>query len=128
MNTTRRTIFKGLLAAGALPLFNIGCAGFGLSRARQIARGAKIRVALIGCGLQMGNMIDGVLCEDLVAIVDPDPARFAWLDKVVAETCGAEIRNVQLVGACTGAKRIDVIVAELGGVRRFARTAGVKHD
>ena len=38
--------------AGALPLFNIGCAGFGFSRQRQIADGAKIRVALIGCGLQ----------------------------------------------------------------------------
>ena len=52
MNITRRTAFKGLLAAGALPLFNIGCANFGMSRARQIAKGAKIRVALIGCGLQ----------------------------------------------------------------------------
>ena len=38
-------------------------------------------------------MIDGVLCEDLVAIVDPDPARFAWLDKVVADTCGAAERE-----------------------------------
>lgn len=50
MNTTRRNVFKGLAAAGAMPLFNIGCAGFGMSRARQIAKGAKIRVALIGCG------------------------------------------------------------------------------
>ena len=81
------------MAAGALPLFNIGCAGFGLSRARQIAKGAKIRVALIGCGLQTHAMIDGVLCEDLVAIVDPDPARFAWLDKYVADTCGAAERE-----------------------------------
>lgn len=89
MKTTRRTTFKGLLAAGALPLFNIGCAAFGQSRARQIAKGAKIRVALIGCGLQTRCMIDGVLCEDLVAIVDPDPARFAWLEKYVADTYGA---------------------------------------
>ena len=29
VNTTRRTAFKELLAAGTLPLFNIGCAGFG---------------------------------------------------------------------------------------------------
>lgn len=40
------------VVAGTLPLFNIGCAGFGFSRQRQIADGAKIRVALIGCGLQ----------------------------------------------------------------------------
>ena len=29
MDITRRSAFKGLLAASALPLFNIGCAGFG---------------------------------------------------------------------------------------------------
>ena len=90
MKVNRRTIVKGLMAAGTLPLFNIGCAHFGESRARQIAKGAKIRVALIGCGIQTANMIDGVLCENLVAIVDPDPARFAWLEKYVASTCTAE--------------------------------------
>ena len=93
MDITRRTVFKGLAAASSLSLFNIGCAGFGTSRARQIANGAKIRVALIGCGLQTHAMIDGVLCENLVAIVDPDPARFAWLDKYVASTCGAAERE-----------------------------------
>ncbi len=93
MKTTRRTFFKGLAVAGALPLFNIGCANFGMSRARQIAKGAKIRVALIGCGLQTKAMIDGVLCEDLVAIVDPDPERIRILDKFVAETCGAAERG-----------------------------------
>ena len=86
-------MFGGALATAALPVFNIGCTGFGLSRSRQIARGAKIRVALIGCGLQTRMMIDGVLCEDLVAIVDPDPARFAWLEKLVADTCGAAERE-----------------------------------
>jgi len=60
--------------------------------ARQIPRGSKIRVALVGCGLQSRMMIDGVLCEDLVAIVDPDPARFEALDGHVAATCGAEAR------------------------------------
>ena len=93
MNITRRGVFKGMAAASSLSLFNIGCAGFGTSRARQVANGAKIRVALIGCGLQTHAMIDGVLCEDLVAIVDPDPARFAWLDKYVADTCGAAERE-----------------------------------
>ncbi len=92
MNATRRSVFKGLVAAGALPLFNIGCAGFGRSRCVQIANGAKIRVALIGCGIQTYNMIDGVLCEDLVAIVDPDPACIAKLEKTVAATCGAAER------------------------------------
>ena len=93
MDVTRRNVFKGLAAAASLPLFNIGCAGFGTSRSRQIAKGAKVRVALIGCGLQTHAMIDGVLCEDLVAIVDPDPSRFAWLDKYVADTCGAAERE-----------------------------------
>lgn len=93
MAITRRNLFKGAAVAGAMPLFNIGCANFGLSRNRQIAKGDKIRVALIGCGLQTHAMIDGVLCENLVAIVDPDPARFAWLDKYVAKTCGAKERE-----------------------------------
>ena len=88
----RRDFLKMSAFAGALPLFNIGCAGFGLSRARQIAGGRKIRVALIGCGLQTHAMIDGVLCEDLVAIVDPDPARIACLTKYVGDTCDAAAR------------------------------------
>ena len=76
-----------MVAAGTLPLFNIGCAGFGLSRARQIARGSKIRVALIGCGMQSNVMIDGALCENLVAVVDPDPASRDWLqNQTVAKT------------------------------------------
>ena len=88
----RRDFLRMSAFAGTLPLFNIGCAGFGLSRARQIAEGRKIRVALIGCGLQTHAMIDGVLCEDLVAIVDPDPARIAWLTKYVGDTCDAAAR------------------------------------
>ena len=88
----RRNFFKGVAAASALPLFNIGCASFGMSRARQIAKGSKIRVGLIGCGLQTRMMIDGVLCENLVAICDPDPARIAWLESHVAETCDAAAR------------------------------------
>ena len=86
----RREFIKRAACTGALPLFNIGCAGFGLSRQRQIADGAKIRVALIGCGLQTANMIDGALLEDLVAIVDPDPVRLDILAAHVAKTCTAE--------------------------------------
>ena len=93
MKLNRREFFTGAVAAATFPSFNLGCASFGMSRARQIARGAKIRVGLIGCGLQTRAMIDGVLCEDLVAIVDPDPARFTWLDKYVADTCDAAARE-----------------------------------
>lgn len=42
---SRRSFMAGTAASGALPLFNIGCAGFGQGRARRIAQGAKIRVA-----------------------------------------------------------------------------------
>ena len=76
----RRDFIKATAFAGTLPFFHIGCANFGLSRNRQIAKGDKIRVALIGCGIQTRCMIDGVLCENLVAIVDPDPARFDVLE------------------------------------------------
>ena len=89
----RRDFLKASAIAGAMPLFHIGCANFGLSRNRQIARGDKIRVALIGCGLQTRCMIDGALCEKLVAIVDPDPARFSWLEKYVGDTCDAAARE-----------------------------------
>ncbi len=57
------------------------------------AKDGKIRVALIGCGVQTQNMIDGVLCEDLVAIVDPDPERFEWLGGIVASTCDVAARE-----------------------------------
>ena len=88
----RREFLKVSVLAGTMPLFNIGCAGFGLSRTRQISKGAKIRVALIGCGLQTRAMIDGVLCENLVAIVDPDPRQMDTLADFVAKTCDAGAR------------------------------------
>ena len=92
MNINRRDLFKGMVAASALPLFNVGCAGFGLSRERRIARGAKIRVALIGCGAQGRQIIDAVLLEKLVAIVDPDPAMLAKMDAEVAALDDAEAK------------------------------------
>ena len=92
MSISRRNFFAGMAVAGSLPVFNIGCAGFGLSRARQIERGAKLRIALIGCGHQTRSMIDAALCEALVAIVDPDPNRIAWLAQYVADTCDADAR------------------------------------
>ena len=84
MRIGRRQFFAGMAAAGAMPLFNIGCVGFGRSRARQIADGAKIRVALIGCGIQARTVINAVLTERLVAMVDPDPSMFKKMDKHVA--------------------------------------------
>ena len=71
-----------------VPLFHIGCAGFGQGRRRQIAQGAKIRVALIGCGHRMGEIIQLVLAEKVVAMVDPDPACIAKLREKIAKIPG----------------------------------------
>ena len=60
MNVSRRSLFKGMAAASALPLFNLGRAGAGEGRARQITKGAKLRIALIGCGLQARQIINAV--------------------------------------------------------------------
>ncbi len=65
-----------------MPLFNIGCAFFGTDRSRQLAQGAKLRLALIGCGGRMGAIKGGIygivhtplrLGEEVVAMIDPDP-------------------------------------------------------
>ena len=68
---------RGFLAAGAA--FGIGGVAFGQSRARQIAAGAKIRVALIGCGARMGQIIEPIMAEQVVALADPDPKMRAHL-------------------------------------------------
>ena len=67
MNLSRRSF----LAAGAA--FGIGGLAFGQSRARQIAAGAKIRVAIIGCGGRMQQLVEPIMAEQVVALVDPDP-------------------------------------------------------
>lgn len=66
----RRTFLKWAAAGSVLPLFNIGCAS---PRAKTIAAGRRIRVALIGCGLRMRDVLS-TKCEDveIVALVDPD--------------------------------------------------------
>lgn len=102
MNVSRRRVLKGVAAAGVLPLFNIGCAGFGQGRAVRIAKGDKLRVALIGCGIQGRTIINAVLLEKLVAIVDPDPSQLERMDKEVAALNDA---------ACS---------ANYAGVRKFA--------
>ena len=99
MDITKRSILKGLAAAGALPVFHIGNVGFGQTRIRQIEQGAKLRVALIGCGIQARTIINAVLLEKLVAIVDPDPTMLTRMDKEVASlnsaNCSANYAGVQ---------------------------------
>lgn len=50
MKLNRRTFINGMAAGGALSLFNIGCTGFGQGRKAQLASGAKVRIAIVGCG------------------------------------------------------------------------------
>lgn len=76
----RRQFLNACLMAGSASVFNIGCAGFGRGRARQIADGAKIRLGLIGCGGRMcASMTYGILnnlcTEEIVCLCDPDPSR-----------------------------------------------------
>ena len=99
MKTRRRDFLK--LAAAGVPLFNIGRAAFGQARARQIAKGAKIRVALIGCGFRMREMILADTSEQVVAMVEPDAPpsarrardrsrwarRYAWPSSAADSAC-----------------------------------------
>ena len=63
------------LAAGAA-LFNIGTLR-AAPLAKRIAQGAKIRVALIGCGGRMQTILEPLMSEDVVALADPDPQMIA---------------------------------------------------
>lgn len=92
MNTSRRTFIAGM-AAGAMPLFNIGCAAFGQGRKAQLAAGAKIRIAIVGCGdwgqtlLTRAGLVGG--CE-VVALCEPDPRAIAKLKKRCSKVWGAD--------------------------------------
>ena len=91
----RRRDFVKMAALG-LPFFNIGCAGFGQARARQIAKGAKIRVALIGCGFRMREMILADTAEQVVAVVEPDaPRRRDFIARVKKTPNAANIEGVR---------------------------------
>ena len=92
----RRSFIK---SAVALPLFGIGGVAFGQSRARQIAKGAKMRVAVIGCGARIHSILEPILRERVVALVDPDPAQLARV-----RALGAKLPNA----------------ANMEGVRTFA--------
>ena len=97
MNITRRKLLKRLgasLVAGAtLPLFNIGCVGFGESRARQLAKGDRIRLALIGCSLFMRNAhikrLHGDGNVEIVALCDPDPRMIAAVKEAAVRHYGS---------------------------------------
>ena len=82
MRIQRREFLKASVASACL--FNIGCAGFGQGRRAQLAKGAKMRVALIGCGGQARVIVNAILAEKLVAMVDPDPAMFKKMARHVA--------------------------------------------
>lgn len=73
-NCERRRFIKAATACVAIPLFNIGHAGFGQNRPRQIAAGGRIRVALIGCGNRMGVLLTKCEAVDIVALADPHKA------------------------------------------------------
>ncbi len=73
MNISRRNF----ITAGAA--FGIGGVAFGKSRTRQVAAGAKIRLALIGCGNQMNGLIQrmgGDKNVEIVAMCDPYNVQF----------------------------------------------------
>jgi len=93
MNMDRRSFFKGMAATTAFPLFNIGCVGFGRNRAAQLANGAPVRIAIIGCGdwgrtlLRRAGTVGN--CE-LVALCDPDSNAIATLRRHCAKIWGAD--------------------------------------
>ena len=78
MTITRRNFLAASTA------FGIGGIAFGQSRTRQIAAGAKIRLALIGCGAQMTGLIKrmgGDQNVEIVALCDPDTSRYDAVKK-----------------------------------------------
>ena len=86
----RRRFIQGALCASvsALSSFNLGCAGFGRSRARRIAAGDKIRLGLIGCGGRMGlnpryGILNNMCGEEIVCLCDPDPSHWDKVRSVV---------------------------------------------
>ena len=81
----RRAFVK--LAAGAA-LFNVGTLR-AAPLAKRIAQGAKIRVALIGCGGRMQTIVEPLMAEDVVALADPDPRMIERTKAKMARMPGA---------------------------------------
>ena len=80
----KRRAFLGLTAGAAA--FNIGGIAFGQSRAKQLAVGRKIRLALIGCGGRLRSvLVTKCLDEEIVAMVDPDAPQLLALRQRIAK-------------------------------------------
>ncbi|MBR1588647.1 MAG: hypothetical protein IJ658_10020 [Kiritimatiellae bacterium] len=117
MRIQRREFPKASVASACL--FNIGCAGFGQGRRAQLAKGAKMRVALIGCGGQARVIINAVLAEKLVAMVDPDPAMFKKMARHVATYAK---NGILFVGS-----KVNLWFTHHGGYRFLPSSAGWCH-
>ncbi|MBQ7189070.1 MAG: Gfo/Idh/MocA family oxidoreductase [Kiritimatiellae bacterium] len=87
-----RREFLGASLAGAAS-FHIGGIAFGQDRKAQLAQGARIRIAIIGCGswgrtlLTRAGIVGG--CE-VAALCDPDSSAVATLKKQCVKTWGRD--------------------------------------
>lgn len=91
MATNRREFLRMGAAAVAMPLFGIGCAGFGCSRTAQLAAGAPIRVGLVAAGGFMKTLMCRLGREtnvEFVAMCDPDRRTHAELRRRLGEFYG----------------------------------------
>lgn len=87
----RRSFVKGMAAVSALPFLATGCRRFGLSREAQLAGGAPVRIAIIGCGDWGRTLLNRAGASDrcaLVALSDPDPKAIADLQAKCAPVWG----------------------------------------
>ena len=87
----RRSFVKGLATVSALPFLATGCRRFGLSREAQLAGGAPVRIAIIGCGDWGRTLLNRAGASDrcaLVTLSDPDPKAIADLQAKCAPVWG----------------------------------------
>lgn len=81
VKTGRRGFIGGLAAAAILP-----------TRAER----RRIRVALIGCGARMQQLIEPIMAEEVVALADPDPRMLnATLSKMKKIPGGGDLSKVR---------------------------------
>ena len=110
------------LAAGAA-LFNIGTLR-AAPLAKRIAQGAKIRVALIGCGGRMQTIVEPLMAEDVVALVDPDPHMIERIKAKMARMPNADDLSKVRIHVFVE-KPMASTVAEAQLMGRVARETGV---
>ena len=90
---TRREFLR--LAALGVPAFNIGSLS-AAPLAKRISQGQKIRVAVIGCGGRMQQLVEPIMEEQVVALVDPDPKmRMSTLGKMKKIPTVGDLSNVR---------------------------------